>query len=127
MTALKVIDGDRGELLNDAVARRLRGAVAELRLSASAIAREVGMTQAAMSRRTTGHTEFTLNELQAICEVTGISLEYLLLGHRSPRPGTDPDGGTNARSQRDFISERSSDRSRQEAPLRTLHLVPEAA
>ena len=92
-TAFHAIDGSRGESLNDAAARRLRGSFAELRISASAVARQIGMTQAMMSRRTTGHTEFTLNELHAISEATGISLQYILLGiAEKPRP--KPDGGT---------------------------------
>ncbi|BAH52252.1 helix-turn-helix domain-containing protein [Rhodococcus opacus] len=91
-TALNSIDGDRGESLNDAVARRLRGKIAELRLSASEIARAIGMTQAAMSRRTLGKTEFTLNELDSICQATGIDFEYLVTGKQNPRQG-GPDGG----------------------------------
>lgn len=96
-TSLELIDGGRGETLNDAVARRLRGQIAEKKLSASAIARAIGMTQATISRRTTGHTEFTLNEVQAICDSTGISLEYLMTG-RKPRPDGGPGGGVTSTS-----------------------------
>ena len=86
-----MIDGQRGETLNAAVARRLRGKLAEHRISASEVARKIGMTQAAVSRRTTGQTPIDLNELQAICDVTSIDMHFLLTGE-SPHPA-GPNGG----------------------------------
>lgn len=102
-TALGVVRDDAPENKNEAAARRLRGKFAELRLSASAVAREIGMTQAAISRRMIGKTEFTLTELDAICQATGISYEYIVLGRETtnPHPG-GPDGGIfNLRARRD--------------------------
>ncbi len=81
---------DASEDLNSVVARRVRGLLAEMRISASEVGRRIGLTQAAMSRRTLGHTEFTLNEIQRLCDVTGIDLSYLLTG-RSSTPNS-PDG-----------------------------------
>lgn len=92
--ALGVVEGGRSETPNEAAARRLRGKFAEQRVSASAVARAVGMTQAAMSRRMLGKTEFTLNELADICRASGVSFEYIVIGRETnhPRPG-GPDGG----------------------------------
>ncbi|MBT2594760.1 helix-turn-helix transcriptional regulator [Arthrobacter sp. ISL-72] len=68
------------ESLSVAVARRLRGQLAERNLKGSGLARLTGLPQQTISRKLLGGTPFTLDELQAICEVTGISLEYILLG-----------------------------------------------
>ena len=42
-----------------------------------------GLPQQTISRKLLGGTPFTLDELHDICDVTGISLEYILLGTRS--------------------------------------------
>jgi transcriptional regulator with XRE-family HTH domain len=108
-TALGVVRDEDPETRNEAAARRLRGKFAELRISASAVAREIGMTQAAISRRMLGKTEFTLTEIDAICEATGISYEYVVLGRdsKNPHPG-GPDGGIhNLRARRDSNSQPS--------------------
>jgi len=116
-TALGVVRDDGPENRNAAAARRLRGRFAELRISASAVAREIGMTQAAMSRRMIGKTEFTLTELDQICEATGISFEYIVLGQSRENPRPDgPDGGIHIlRARRDSNSQPSDPESN---PLR---------
>lgn len=82
------------EPLSQAVARRLRGILAEQKISGSALAEEMGMKQASMSRRTTGVTPLTLDELSQIAEILGVSEWWLLTGQRlSPRP-TDPGEGS---------------------------------
>ena len=82
------------EPLSHAVARRLRGLLAEHRISGSALARELGMTQSAMSRRLTGETPLSLDEITAIADVLGITEEVLLGMHNRTRPRPDgPDGG----------------------------------
>jgi len=103
--SLTVIDGQRGESLNDAVARRLRGLFAEHRISASSIAKKIGMKQASMSRRTTGQTPIDLNELQAICDATSFDMHYLLTGER-PHP-LGPDGGEEATVRRQGLEPRT--------------------
>lgn len=70
------------ETLSQAVARRLRGLLAEQRISASAVAREIGISQASMSRRTTGLAPLTLDELSQIAAVLGIPEQRLLTGER---------------------------------------------
>lgn len=71
------------ESLSVAVARRLRGQLAERNIKGSALSRMTGLPQQTISRKLLGGTPFTLDELHDICDVTGISLEYILLGTRS--------------------------------------------
>lgn len=86
------------ETLNDAVSRRLRGLLAEHRVSATSIAQDIGMTQAAISRRMIGMTEWTLNELDSVCRATGIAMQYLLTGSPElllrPALGAVPDASS---------------------------------
>jgi len=42
-----------------------------------------GLPQQTISRKLLGGTPFTLDELHDICDVTGISLEYILMGTTS--------------------------------------------
>ena len=95
---LQVVDVDN-EPLSQAVARRLRGILAEQKISASALAREMDITQATMSRKTTGVTPLTLDELSHVAEILGVSEWWLLTGQRlSPRP-TDPGEGSRVYSE----------------------------
>lgn len=97
MTTLIVVDGDRDESRSHAVARRLRGALAERRISVSEVARRIGMTQAALSRRMTGHVEFGVDLLDQICEATGISFMFVTTGMKEAPAGPDgPDEGSSA-------------------------------
>lgn len=94
MTTLMVVDGDRGESRSEAVARRLRGELAERRVSISEAARRVGMTQGALSRRMTGHVEFGVDLIDQLCLATGASYTYVTTGIRETPAGPDgPDGG----------------------------------
>lgn len=68
------------ESLSVAVARRLRGQLAERNIKGSELARLTGLPQSTVSRKLLGGTPFTLDELQSICGVTGISLGYILVG-----------------------------------------------
>jgi len=97
-TSLKVAP-ERGESLNDAVARRLRGSFAEQRVSASAVARAIGMTQQALSRRMVGTTPLTLGELEQICVATGTDLGWVITGSTKPPSPEGPDGGSSVRHQ----------------------------
>lgn len=94
MTTFQVVDGHRDESRSEAAARRLRGALAELRISISEVARRIDMTQGALSRRMTGHVEFTLDLIDQICEATGISFTYITTGIKeTPASPDGPDGG----------------------------------
>lgn len=52
--------------------------------SASALAREIGMTQSKMSRRTTGVEPFDVDELSAISHVLNIEITDLITGTNLP-------------------------------------------
>lgn len=60
-----------------------------------------GLPQQTISRKLLGGTPFTLDELQDICEVTGISLEYILLGiaSSSSAPFPPQDGEQSPKSK----------------------------
>lgn len=92
MSTLIVVDRPSGETRNEAIARRLRGELAQINVSGSEVARRTGMTQAAVSRRLTGRTEFTVGELDLICTVIGLSFDYITTGIRAIP--TDPNSGS---------------------------------
>ncbi|WP_160665382.1 helix-turn-helix domain-containing protein [Pseudarthrobacter sp. ATCC 49987] len=81
------------ESLSVAVARRLRGQLAERNIKGSELARLTGLPQSTVSRKLLGGTPFTLDELQSICEVSGISLEYILVGLSIESGPVPPKGG----------------------------------
>lgn len=89
MTTLMLVDGQRDEPRTTAVARRLRGEIGQLNLSISEVARRTGMSQPALSRRMTGELPFDIAELDLICDVLGISYEYIATGIR-PIPSEPP-------------------------------------
>ena len=81
------------ESLSVAVARRLRGQLAERNIKGSELARLTELPQSTVSRKLLGGTQFTLDELQAICDVTGIDLGYILMGKPSELGPWGPQGG----------------------------------
>lgn len=96
MTTLMVVDGNRGESRSVAVARRLREELAGRRVSISEVARRIGTTQQKLSRRMTGLTAWDVDELDEVCQVAGVSFDYVTTGIRevpSPR-GPGGDGGS---------------------------------
>lgn len=66
------------ETLSAAVARRLRGKMAELQLKGTDVAAAIGMTQGSFSRRYTGSAPWELDELEVLEQKTGIRITYLL-------------------------------------------------
>ncbi|QXQ15697.1 helix-turn-helix transcriptional regulator [Skermania piniformis] len=82
-----------GKSRSEAVARRIREQLAGRRISASTVARQIGMTQTAISRRLVGRTDMTIDEIEAICRAAGISFEYAVLGRG------EPDGPESVRHQ----------------------------
>jgi transcriptional regulator with XRE-family HTH domain len=84
MTTLTVVDSPpQGESFADAIARRLLGEFGQRRLSMSKVAKMVGLSQTAFSRRMTGVLPFTVTEVDHICTVLGIERDYILTGARS--------------------------------------------
>lgn len=95
MTTLTFIDGlGRGETRAAAVARRLRSELAAKNIKAAAAARICGVTQPWMSRRLTGRTPFDINDLDLVCDLLGISYEYVASGIRPIPPPPPPDGSS---------------------------------
>lgn len=70
------------EKRSEAIVRRLRGQLAENRISGTELAKRLGTTQALISRRLAGTVPFDIDELDAIERVTGISADYLWSGRR---------------------------------------------
>ena len=91
-----MVDGQQDGPRNEAIARRLREEFGRLGgLSISEVARRIGMTQQALSQRMQLQVDFRVNELDAICESTGASFEYVTTGIRAvpsepPQPPKPP-------------------------------------
>jgi hypothetical protein len=82
MTTENVISGDYpDEPLPQAVARRLRGQLAEHRMTLDDLGRVLGISRMGASRRVNGLTPVTLAELEIIDAMTPITATYLLTGH----------------------------------------------
>ncbi|QDF69399.1 XRE family transcriptional regulator [Mycobacteroides chelonae] len=90
-----VVDGSRGESRSQAVARRLREELAGRRISVAEVARRLGATQQKLSRRMTGQTPWGVNELDEVCEASGVSSVYVATGIKS-LPNGDDDGTAGA-------------------------------
>lgn len=82
------IPGIAGETRSSAVARRLRGQLAERNISVSELARRLNVPQQKLQRRHAGKTEFKLDEIDDIERVTGIDATYLLTGLKTEKPPT---------------------------------------
>lgn len=107
-TSLKVLDGGRAESLTEAVARRLRGQLAERRISGLQLAKLTGLGRGTIDRRLRAETAMNTDELELIERVTGISAVYLLTGQRENPHPEGPDGGIhNLRARRDSNSQPS--------------------
>ena len=83
------------ERRRDIVARRVRELIAGQRLTSLAIARQLGMSSAAFSRRTTGELEFSFSEIETLAPILGVGEAYLAgyTDERSPRRSV-PGGGS---------------------------------
>lgn len=94
MTTLTVVDGG-GETRTEAVARRLRGQLAERRISGLQLAAATGIGRSAVDRRLRALTSINFDELDLIEQATGISADYLATGRGPTTAGPDegPDGG----------------------------------
>ena len=66
-------------------------------LSAAALAREIGMSQSKMSRRTTASEPFDIDELSAIARVIGVSIVDLISGDNLPARPVRLGGGAGRR------------------------------
>lgn len=66
------------------VATAVRAHYAAAGLSAAALARQIGMSQSKMSRRTTAMEPFDIDELSAIAHALGVDLADLITGANIP-------------------------------------------
>jgi transcriptional regulator with XRE-family HTH domain len=96
MTTLRVVGH---EPLTEAVARRLRGLLAELRISQKDFGAKTGWGRAYVYRRLTGETPMDTADLEHIQDATGIQVLYLV-GETGPRY-QPPTGGASKRNPRD--------------------------
>ena len=69
-----------GETLTQAVARRLRGQLAELRISQHELAEITGWGRMYVGRRISGETPMDTADLEQIEDLVGISARYLVTG-----------------------------------------------
>lgn len=90
MSTESLIHGDYpDEPLAAAVARRLRGQLAEQRMTLEDLGKVLGLSKMAASRRVNGETPISLAELELIEAATPITAAYLLTGHHpssAPKP-----------------------------------------
>ena len=80
------------------VAAGVRVQLALAGVSASKAARLIGVSQAAMSRRTTGEHPFDVDELGRLAEVLGIAIEdFFAVGPERTGPASAARAGTSVR------------------------------
>lgn len=93
MTTLRVIDGIPSESLTQATARRLRGQLAERKITNRGLGRMIGKSYQWVNRRADGETSMSAEDMELIEAATGISAVYLVSGiQETPRPN-GPRGG----------------------------------
>lgn len=94
MSTALVFEGP-GESRTEAAARRLRGGLAERRLSARQLAMQMGVSYTWMSRRINGKISMSLDDLAMIESASGISVTYLVTGVNAENRHPDhPNGET---------------------------------
>ncbi|WP_425569833.1 helix-turn-helix domain-containing protein [Rhodococcus olei] len=91
MTTLKAA-ADR-ESRTEAIARRLRGKLGEMRISQSELARVIHMNKASVSRRMAGDFPWRIDELELVCDALGLDLDEILTGQERKNPHPDIPGG----------------------------------
>jgi transcriptional regulator with XRE-family HTH domain len=80
------------ESLQTAVARRLRGLLAEMRMSKTEFAARLGWDRGYLYRRLNGETPLDVADLDLIEQATRIRADYLI-GEHEPKLNPPPGGG----------------------------------
>jgi len=93
MTTIQDYGG--GETLQAAVARRLRGLLAEARISKTEFANRTGWDRGYLYRRLSGETPIDVADLDIIEHTVGFRADYLVGGHE-PKQLPPPSGGAPA-------------------------------
>jgi len=63
---------------NERVSAEIRAEMARQKITQNVLAQRLGWSRAALSRRVTGGTGWTVNELQAVAEQLGVTLPGLV-------------------------------------------------
>ena len=80
MAGMTTINGS-GETLQDAAARRLRGLIAEARISKTEFSALTGWDRGYLYRRLSGETPLDMNDLDTIEHTVRFRAEYLVTGN----------------------------------------------
>ncbi|WP_442864721.1 helix-turn-helix domain-containing protein [Arthrobacter sp. HY1533] len=82
-----------GESRSQAVARRLRGQIAESSLTQTELEARSGISQQKISRLTRGRQDIKIVEVEQLANAAGFDLDYILTGIKRQTPPTG--GGVN--------------------------------
>ena len=74
--------------LHERVAANVRAEMARLSVTQTRMANLLGVTQQTVSAKRSGATPFTLDELELVAPVFGMTVEELIRGARTPQPAT---------------------------------------
>ena len=85
--------GAEEETLQAAVARRLRGLLAEIRMTKTEFAARVGWDRGYLYRRLSGEVPIDVAELETIEHTVGIRVDYLVGEHEPRLTALDPPPG----------------------------------
>lgn len=80
------------ERRSDGVARRIRGLMAELQIRQKTVAEVLGYSQQALSRRTTGAVAFSVDEIETLARLFGVTEAYLYGFTNERAPGQTTGG-----------------------------------
>jgi len=78
MTILNLVPDTGGDLPSRQIARRIRGVMAEHRVTGVRLAEAIGMTQKAFSRRYADEVDWSLDELLLVAQAFGMSFADLV-------------------------------------------------
>ena len=98
-TQLEIVSIGTGESRSEAVARRLRGQIAEQRLTVLAVAKATGIARSTLTRKLDGDSApkpFDIDELDRLATFLNLRMAWLTDGEgnaRNPHPDGDPNGG----------------------------------
>ncbi|SKT84291.1 Helix-turn-helix domain [Mycobacteroides abscessus subsp. abscessus] len=96
MTTLVLVDSPRGRSRDEAISIRLKQELVALGLSVNRAAKELGVSQPWLSRRTLGGVRWKVEEVDDICDKLGLDANYILTGYRSLPDGGDDGGAAGA-------------------------------
>ena len=86
MAILKLVPDTGGELPSRKVSRRVRGLMAEYRISGVRLAEAIGMDQKAFSRRYSDKVDWSLDELALVAQALGVRFSELIAIDEETQP-----------------------------------------